>query len=267
MPHLTVDDGTSLYVQDVGTGRPVVLLPGFGLPHEVWDAQVRLLAADKRIVAVDPRGTGCSAKPVGDYSLERLAADVESVVRQLDLRQVTLVGWSFGGQIALRVAASGRARLAQLVLVTSNGVRSTWSDGYPFGPDAQSLERALVAGEEQDRIGFRRRTITHGFAQEPPVDLVDWLVALQLRMPSWAAIACFRSMLHTDLTADLARLGLPVLQLAGNADPVTPVEGARWLHDRLPESRLVELPACGHYPMFEAPDEFNATLIDFVEEA
>jgi non-heme chloroperoxidase len=270
--HVEVEPGVSLFVQDVGAGRPVVMLAGFGLNHEVWDGQVRELSssggAGYRTVCVDLRGTGRSDKPVGDYSMERLAADVVAVMDALDLRDVTLVGYSFGGQIGLRVASSGVAadRLAQLVLVCSNGVRASRSDAFPYGPPPDALEVALVRSERTRRPAARRRAVASGFFAEPDADLLDWLARLQLQMPSWAAVPCYRTYLHTDLCSALADVRVPVLQVLGVEDPVTAVAGAPWVQSQLADARLVAIEECGHYPMFEAQEQFDAALAGFLGE-
>jgi non-heme chloroperoxidase len=255
------EPGVSIHVQDVGAGPPVVLIAGFGLSHEVWDGEVReLAAAGHRVVCIDLRGTGRSDKPVGDYSVARLAADVEAVLDALDVRDVTLVGWSFGGQIALALTATAPQRIRRLVLVCSNGVRASRSEQFPFGPPAEVLLEALVGGELDNRIDARHKTIASGFAGEPDPRVVDFLVRIQLQMPSWAAVACYESYLTTDLTAVLPSLNLPVVQILGADDVVTPADGAHWLGERLDDWRLITLAGCGHYPMFEAPAEFHAAL-------
>jgi pimeloyl-ACP methyl ester carboxylesterase len=263
MPGVEVQPGLSVHVQDVGSGPPVVLLAGFGLNHEVWDNEVRVLSARHRVLCIDLRGTGRSDKPAGPYGMEDLAGDVEAVLDRLDLRDVTLVGWSFGGQVSFRIAATGNARVARLALVASNGVRASASEAFPFGPPAEKLEPVLVRAEEERRIPTRRRTVSSGFAAEPDGDLVDWLVRCQLQMPSWAAVPCYHTYLHTDQTADVDAVRLPVLQVIGDRDPVTSPDGARWLHERLADSRLVVIPECGHYPMFEAPGPFRDELVRF----
>ena len=253
MALFVVEPGVSVYAQDVGSGPPVVLLAGFGLSHEVWDGEVRELAdAGHRVVCIDLRGTGRSDKPVGDYSVARLAADVEAVLDALDLREVTLVGWSFGGQIALALAAASPERVARLVLVCSNGVRASRGKDYPFGPPADALLAALVQGEREDRIAARHKTIASGFHLEPDPRLLELLVRVQLRMPSWAAAACYESYLTTDLRAVLPSVTVPVVQILGAEDVVTPLAGARWLGEHLADWRLIVLERCGHYPMFEA---------------
>jgi len=263
VPFVETEPGVRLHAQDVGTGPPIVLLAGFGLSHPVWDRQVRVLGERHRVVCIDLRGTGNSDKPYGAYDVDRLARDVDAVIEHLDLHEATLVGWSFGGQVAFHLAATAAHRVARLVLVCSNGVRGSRSDEFPFGPPADALEAALIGAENGARIASRRRTLAAGFGRPPDDDLLDWLLRCQLEMPSWAAVACYRSYLRTDLLDDLPRITMPVLQIMGSDDPVTPIEGARWLQHRLPDARLVELPDCGHYPLFEAPDAFDATLLEF----
>ncbi|WP_354699698.1 Non-heme chloroperoxidase [Paraconexibacter sp. AEG42_29] len=267
MASVDVEPDVALHVQDVGAGRPVVLLAGFGLNHAVWDGTVLALGATNRVLCIDLRGTGRSDKPIGDYGMERLAADVVAVLDALDLEDVTLVGYSFGGQIALKVAATAPKRLAQLVLVCSNGVRASRSDEFPFGPEPAPLQAALVNAERERRVATRRRTVVSAFASEPDAGLLDWLVRQQLDMPSWAAVACYDTYLNTDLVGLLPRVTLPVLQIIGTEDPVTVAEGAPWLQERLADARLVAIEGCGHYPMFEARAEFDEALMGFVAEA
>ena len=262
-----VEPGVSIHVESYGAGRPVVLVAGFGLNSEAWQGQVHpLTQAGYRAVALDVRGTGQSSKPLTGYAMDRLAADIVAVLDALDLRDVTLVGWSFGAQMALRVAATAPERLAQVVFVGSNAVRASRSAEFPFGGDADDLEARLVRAEQTRRVETRRRTIASAFLAEPDPDVLGWLLRMQLRMPSWAAIECYSTYLQTDQVALLHALSMPVLQIMGTADPVSPIEGAAWLQPRLAAGRLVEL-TCGHYPMLEVPAEFDAALLTFLAEA
>jgi pimeloyl-ACP methyl ester carboxylesterase len=261
---LEVEPGVSLYVQDVGAGPPVVLLAGFGLSHEVWDGEVLQLAGAHRVVCVDLRGTGRSDNPLAGYEIARLATDVEAVLGALDVDAASVVGWSFGGQVAFRLAAVAPRLVARLVLVCSNGVRASRSDEFPFGPPAEPLLEALVRGEREDRIAARDKTIASGFCGQPDPRVLEFLVRVQLQMPSWAAVASYGSYLRTDLVALVPGVTVPVLQILGADDPVTPLDGARWLQEHLADGRLVTLDGCGHYPMFEAPAEFRAALAEFL---
>jgi non-heme chloroperoxidase len=264
MVHVDVDHNVRLYVQDLGAGSPVVFVAGFGLDHRVWDRQVRYLSERHRVICVDQRGHGLSDKPLGGYDVERLAFDLRAVLDRLDVRQCSLVGWSFGGQVAFKLAADDPTRVSRLVLVASNAVRASRSAAFPFGIPPEELAPPLVIAEKTNRLRARRETIASGFATPPDTDVLSWLLSISLQMPSWSATACYSSMLYTDLIGDLSQITMPVLQVIGRADPVHSAKGARWLNERLTDSRLVEIDGCGHYPMFEAPDELDAALRDFI---
>ncbi len=273
-----VEPGVRLHVEDGGPGdggpgndaqpggRPVVLLAGLGLDHESWAGPAAALGRRHRVVRIDLRGTGRSDAPTTGYSLDRLALDVTAALEHLDLADVALVGHSFGGQVALLVAATAPGRLNRLGLVCSNGVRASRSTGFPYGQPPDELERTLVEAERRHRLEARRRNVLAGFppGADPNPALVRRLVRCQLRMPSWAAIACLRTYLYTDLTAELAAVKVPVLQILGADDPVTSLAGGPWVQDRLSGGRLEVLDRCGHYPMFETPERFNALLAEFV---
>jgi pimeloyl-ACP methyl ester carboxylesterase len=267
---IEVEPGVRLHVVDTGPSGghpPVVLLAGLGLDSESWAGPAATLARHQRVVGIDLRGTGRSGAPTGGYSLERLARDVITVLDRLDLSDVVLVGHSFGAQIALLVAATVPGRLSRLALVCSNGVRASRSDAFPFGPLPERVERALVEAEEKDRAAARRQNVRAGFpaTADPDPALVERLVEWQLRMSPEAMIASLRTYLHADLTAELAAVKVPVLQILGAEDPVTSVEAGPWVQARLADGRLVVLDGCGHYPMFEAPGRFEALLADFAQ--
>jgi len=263
--YIEVDDGVRVHVQDLGAGPAVVLVSGFGLDHQLWDRQVRVLAEfGHRVLCVSQRGHGLSDKPLHGYSIERLAADLLTALDRLGVSDATVVGHSFGGQVAFHAGATAPHVVSKLVLVGSNAVRASRSDGFPFGAPPEAILDALVADEHEDRIAARYKTILSGFGDEPDPWLVDWLVRCSLLMPSWSAIACYRSMLTTDLVAEIPCVTQPVLQIIGSTDPVHSAKGARWLQQQLSNAALLEIPDCGHYPMLEAPDAFDSALVKFV---
>jgi non-heme chloroperoxidase len=268
MAYIEVDDGVELFVQDVGRGPTVVFVAGFGLNHQVWDRQVRVLAETNRVVCVDQRGHGRSSKPLGGYDIPGLAHDLRVALERLGVRACTLVGWSFGGQVAFEAAATDqRGLIARLVLIGSNGVRASRGPTFPFGATPEQLEPALVAAERSDRIAARRAALLSGFNQPPTDETLDWLLRISLEMPSWVAVACYQSMLRTDLTGVIDSVTLPVLQITGDRDPVHSAKGARWLQERLANSQLTVIDDCGHYPMLEAADQLDDLLSAFVLQA
>jgi non-heme chloroperoxidase len=260
-----VDDGVRIHVQEVGSGQAVVLISGFGLDHQLWDRQVRILAErGHRVVCVTQRGHGLSDHPLKGYDIDTLTADLIAALDKCGISGATVVGHSFGGQVAFHAAAVSPERVSRLVLVGSNAVRASRGPGFPFGAPPEPMLEAMIADEEEDRVAARYRTIQSGFGNEPDSRVVDWLVRCSLQMPSWAAVPCYRSLLTTDLLSDVPRVTQPVLQIIGKGDPVQSAKGARWLQQQLPDAQLVEIPDCGHYPMLEAADAFDAALTKFL---
>ncbi len=270
MTRVLVEPGIELFVQDLGAPSPrpaIVLVPGFGMTHEAWDRQVRVLAdAGHRVVAIDQRGHGASDKPLHGYDVARLSEDLMAVLDALDVDRCSIVGWSFGGQIGFCTAARAPERVHKLVLVGSNAVRASRSDDFPFGAPPEPTIEAMIGLETGDRFAARRTTIRSGFGTEPDPAVLEWMVGQSLQMPSWAAVACYHSMLGTDLLAGVPAVTMPVLQVIGETDPVHSAKGAAWLQERLPDARLVTLPECGHYPMFEAPAALDRELLTFLAD-
>lgn len=126
-----------LHVEDTGgTGRPVVLIHGWPLSAESWKAQVPVLKdAGYRVVAYDRRGFGRSDKPAAGYEYDTLADDLAGVINDLDLRDVTLVGFSMGGgEVARYIARHGEQRLHSVVFASAVPPYMLKTDNNPEGP-------------------------------------------------------------------------------------------------------------------------------------
>src|SRR5882672_12451126 len=102
MPYVTVGQENSapirIHYEDIGSGKPIVLVHGFPLSGRSWEKQVpALLQAGYRVITYDRRGFGNSSQPAFGYDYDTLAADLDKLMMQLDLRDVALVGFSMGG--------------------------------------------------------------------------------------------------------------------------------------------------------------------------
>src|ERR1017187_3497570 len=123
MPYINVGQENSgnidLYYEDHGTGRPVVLIHGWPLSGRSWEKQtMALLAAGHRVITYDRRGFGNSDKPASGYDYDTFAADLHQLITKLDLRDVTLAGFSMGGgEVARYLGKYGSARLKKAVFI------------------------------------------------------------------------------------------------------------------------------------------------------
>lgn len=257
-----VEPGVSLFVQDVGQGRPVVLLHGWALGHELWDRQVHEIAsAGMRAVALDLRGHGSSSKPFEGYGVERLADDVVTVIEALRLERVVLVGWSIGGLTAFRLASVRPDLVEQLVLVSSNGVAASSVPELPFGAAASDVEDAVIGAELADRVSSREQQIRRNLLPGISETTIQWLIGLTLRVPVWAGVATLRTVLHTDQVSAAASLDVPLIQIIGDQDPTLSRRAARWLIENVPHGRQVVIPDSGHFPMLESAGPFTSALL------
>ena len=105
-----------IYYEDRGSGKPVVLIHGWPLSGRSWEAQVpALIAAGYRVVTYDRRGFGWSSQPSG-YDYDTFASDLHGLMTQLDLKDVTLVGFSMGGgEVARYISTYGTERVGKAV--------------------------------------------------------------------------------------------------------------------------------------------------------
>lgn len=270
MPMIEVAPNVRLHVQDIGRGRPVVLVHGWALSGEIWDRQVTTLTrAGRRVVTIDLRGHGKSDRPIEGYDVESLARDVAAVLEALDLTDVDLVGWSLGGLTSFRVAAHHAERLRRLVLVGSCGVAAARRPNFPYGYFSEEFNADLYAREVTDRLGSREGLIVGSlrYEGEAPQAVVDWLIGLSWQTPSWAAEASLRTLQETDQALDVKLVQVPVVQIIGERDPLLPLRGADWVVAELPDARQVRIPAAGHFPMLETAQDFDDALLEAVGSA
>jgi non-heme chloroperoxidase len=261
-----VEPGVRLFYRDLGAGRPVVLLHGWTMTHQVWDRTVQDLASRFRLILPDLRGHGESDKPVGDYAPDRHAADVHALMAQLDLRDVTLIGWSFGGTTALCVAQEYPDRLAQLVLINAAAPKYLATAEFPDGHSESTLQEWLV--RERDGLAAWRRFCMEAMPHRPYDELfVQWLWTQSMQSPSWAAAPMLEAYARADLRPGLDAMRIPTLILHGAHDVFCSPAAARYLAAQIPDAELIEFPDCGHSPQWEDPERCAEALDAFLVRA
>ena len=157
----------NLHIDDTGgSGRPVVLIHGWPLSGESWSEQIRPLAdAGYRVVTYDRRGFGRSDKPTGGYDYDTLADDLEDVLDELDLTDVTLVGFSMGGgEVARYVSKHGEDRLHSVVFAGAVTPYMAKTDENPDGPLDEKTAEQFEQGVKEDRDGFFDQFTTQFFS-------------------------------------------------------------------------------------------------------
>jgi pimeloyl-ACP methyl ester carboxylesterase len=216
-PFITTRDGASIFVNDWGQGKPVVFTHAWGLNADIWEYQLtELVDQGLRCVAYDRRGHGRSSDPGQGYDYDTLADDLAAVIEQLDLHDITLVGFSMGNGEAVRyLSRHGAGRVSRLLMVSAIGPQTNGS-----------LWGAFIAGLKQDRPAFFANSVTAFTGGLPSVSpaLAQWVVAQFLRASPKAAIECMRVNTAADFHADMQAVNTPTLIVHGGQDQVNPID-------------------------------------------
>jgi pimeloyl-ACP methyl ester carboxylesterase len=275
MPYVTVGRENSgdidLYYEDHGSGQPVVLIHGWPLSGRAWEKQVpALLDGGFRVITYDRRGFGDSSKPVSGYDYDTLAADLQALLRKLDLHDSTLVGFSMGGgEVARYLRIYGTVRVSKAVFIAAIPPFLPKSDDNPKGVDPggfDEIKKALNADRPQFLTGF--------FSKFYNVDALggraisDEAVRLSWNIASGASPKgtsdCVSAWL-TDFRSDLAVVDVPTLVIHGDADQILPIAatGER-IHEAVKGSQFVVIEGGPHGLTWTHAERVNAALLEFL---
>lgn len=263
---------TKLHVEDTGgLGRPVVLIHGWPLSGEAWSTQVPALAgAGHRVVTYDRRGFGRSDKPGGGYDYNTLAEDLDTILDELDLVDVVLVGFSMGGgEVARYVANHGESRLRGVVFAAAVPPYLMHADDNPEGPLTEDAAADMKAALEADRDAFFDQFVTDFFTADGDLKVSEEqrarAIALCRQSDQGAALGCMEAFAGTDFREDLVAITVPTLVIHGTADMIVPFEGSgRRTHDLVRHSRLAVIEGAPHGLNVSHRAEFDAALLDFL---
>jgi non-heme chloroperoxidase len=265
-----------LHVEDSGgPGRPVVLIHGWPLSGESWSEQTGPLAeAGYRVVTYDRRGFGESDKPKGigtsGYDYDTLTDDLHAVLTELDLNDVTLVGFSMGGGEVARYATKyGDERVHSVVFAGAVPPFMAKSDDNPDGPLDAGTAEGFVAGVTNDREGFFDQFMTSFFTANGELavfeDQRQQALALERLADHRAELGCLNAFGTTDFRDDLPNVKVPTLVIHGDADGVVPFEGSgKRTHAAIAGSELVLVAGGPHGFNVSHAGEFNESLIAFL---
>ncbi len=263
---------TNLHVDDTGgSGRPVVLIHGWPLSGEAWKDQVPpLQQAGYRVVTYDRRGFGRSDKPMSGYTYDTLTEDLHTLLEELDLNDVTLVGFSMGGgEVARYFSLYGAERLHSVVFASAVPPYMMQTDDNPDGPLPLKEAAKMTADLTKDQDSFYDEFTTQFFSVNGELKVTEQqrqeAIALCKQADKKASLACMASFGSTDFREDLPKVTVPTLVLHGDGDGTVPFEGSgRRTHEAVPGSDLHVIAGAPHGCNVSHVDEWNTTLLEFL---
>ena len=260
-----------LYYEDHGSGSPVVLIHGWPLSGASWEKQTTaLLAAGYRVITYDRRGFGRSSKAGTGYDYDTFAADLDKVLTELDLREVSLVGFSMGsGEVTRYLGKHGSTRVHKAVLIGTLGPYLVKAADNEAGVDAsvfEGIKAAILADRPAFLMEFLRNfynyDVTGGKLVSERVLEDNWNVAVGAS--AIGTLKCVDCWIE-DFRKDIPKNDVPTLILHGDADRILPPDAtSRRQAKMIKNVTFVELPGGPHGVLWTHADQINHELVKFL---
>jgi pimeloyl-ACP methyl ester carboxylesterase len=247
--------GVDYYYEVHGKGEPLLLLHGGLGSIDMFKPTMPTFSKGRQVVAVDLQGHGRTTLGSRPVRCDAIADDIDTLLQQLGYAQVDVLGYSFGGCVALRLAIQHPERVRRLVLVSTPFANDGW---YPEMVAQQRQVGAAMAPMMAETPMYK----TYKAVAPKPDDFPHLLDALGDFMRQ-----------KYDWSGDVAKLKMPIMLVYGDADMVRPeheirfyqllgggLKDAGWNRENMPKNRLAILPGLTHYEMFASPKMAGAAL-------
>lgn len=253
---------TNIYYEVHGKGEPLVFIPGAGGTMDGFYRHIPVFARKYRVVAYDPRGAGRSDAPDIPYTMETLADDLANLLDVIGIDSAHIQGASIGGMIAQHFALRYPKRVISLILACGGLHSVTMVDPEMI----RVAERLLGLSLKERMMENLRLCVSQKFIDNNP-GLVREQIANMMKHPAppQTMMRHTQAVMGHNTYERLPEIKAPTLVIAGDADRYIPIENSRILASRIPGAELVILRNMGHMFMFEAEDESNRIMLDFLK--
>ncbi len=235
MPYLkskSSKEEINIFYEDLGKGKPVVFIHGWPVSHAMWEYQLTpLREAGLRCIAYDRRGFGKSDQSLSSYDYNTLAGDLKDLLDELDLNDVTLVGFSMGGGEVIRYCSKYNCeRVSKIVLVSSIIPYMLKTEDNPDGVPLEMFQQ-FEEKIRDDRHAFLQNFFKSFFGEsfiKHPVSsaTLDYSFSLAATASQKATIDCMTAFSQTDFRKELSSIKIPALVIHGDADKTVPIKAS-----------------------------------------
>lgn len=260
-----------LHYHDYGTGRPVVLIHGWPLSGRSWENQIpALIARGHRVITYDRRGFGASSQTWNGYDYDTFAADLDTLLRHLDVRDVALVGFSMGGgEVARYIGRYGTERVSKVVFAAAITPFLLKTDDNPRGGLAAEEVAAFQAAVKKDRLAFIDQFMTKFFTSGGVMQVSEaqrhYAATIASSASPKGTYDCIEAFACTDFRADLAKISIPTLVIHGDGDAIVPFEvSGKRTAASIAGAKLVVIKGAPHGMNASHTAEFNQALVEFL---
>jgi 3-oxoadipate enol-lactonase len=266
MPFLNLDENNRIYYEVHGEGNPVVFLHGIMMSTASWLSFIPQLSGKFRLILVDFRDQGRSSKMKDCYSLDIHVGDVIALIDHLQISQTHVMGLSYGGQVALRLARDHQKRIKSLCLFNTPGIITNrllqigkaWETAAGIGDGAKFFQLAVpyIYSESfyENHLDLLMDRQEY-FAASLTKEWFDGFIRL-----SRSVEGCFLS------SEEMKCIQLPTLAVAAACDSLVSDESMQAIYRNIPGCEFIMIPGAGHAAFLEKMNEFLTILMGFVSK-
>jgi len=267
------NSNVSLYYEDYGMGKPIILIHGWPLSGDMWEYQVpALVDAGYRVITYDRRGFGKSSRPYDNYTYESMAEDLHDLIGKLNLKEVTLVGFSMGGgELGKYVESYGTTNLSKLIFISSIAPFMLKTKDNPDGVP-ESVFEDMKENVQKDRAGFLKEFGKNFVNYEENKDrisqgMLDHSFNIAVAASPKGTLDCIDAFGKTDLREGMKKIDIPTLFIHGEADQVVPpAPTSKQGHEMVKNSKLEMFKEAPHGLFLTHTAQLNKTILDFLKK-
>jgi 3-oxoadipate enol-lactonase len=251
----------NLSYEEIGSGKPIVLIHAFPLSGRMWKFQTEILAnAGFRVILPDLPGFGGNTQLSQRFSIEEMAAQILQILDSLNIKKAIFGGLSMGGYVLFNLFRLAPEKVSALIFCDTTYSADTM--------EKRNSRFELISKIENQGSGalienMLPNLISDQTKQNNP-ELKTELEEIFLKVNPDSAINALRSMAERKDNADiLNKISVPTLLIFGEFDKVTNLENARVMDQTISDSELAIIENAGHYSNLEQPQQFNAAILNF----
>lgn len=274
MPFITSQqnlNSASIYYEEMGAGKNVVFIHGWPMSGSMWEYQMtELPQKGLRCIFYDRRGFGKSSRTYSGYDYDTMAGDLKALLDELDLTDVTLVGFSMGGgEVAKYFSLYGNERISKVVLISTVLPFMLKTEDNPDGVPPEVFD-GMAKKMKEDRPdffeNFGKDFYGVSMMSHPVSDafLANNLTLVMDASPI-ATLKSAESFSSTDFRNDVAKINVPTLIIHGDKDAIVPIEVSSDKTSKMIEgAKYVVYEGAPHGLWYTEKDKLNKDLIDFI---